>query len=841
MAQPSKAGTIFVTLFALPFLGGGLFFLYVQIISWQNFPGGNTIVGVAIASFFICIGAGLIFASFKGYGLLKKKAALEDANPLSPWLWRIDWAARRAESESQKSYIGAWVLAVLGNLFLFPFLLGMVPEMMRRGDPRVIFLLGFCSLGVFLIVRAIRATIRHDRFGNSYFELDSLPFSPGGRMSGRIHLRFETQAVHGIDLRLTCVRRIVTASGKNRFTSNLTLWQADKNVPSGAVGPGPLGGAIPVDFELPAEALITDHNNPRDQILWLLHAGADVPGVDYSDDFELPVFRTASSPQPASGPSAQPALGASSFGFSIERSIDGDSGAVPQPAHTKVVVSIRDGGTQFYFPALRTPGRAFVLLLVSVVFSGAVYLLLHSRVHLLFTVLFALADLFVILGFFHVAFGSASIYVGNGEILSRSGAFGLGATRRTAFSDITSIVAVASLQQGGNSESSVHSLRMLTKTGKKITLADEISSRQEARWVVSQLETLAGLKLDTHVEIDLPLDESARPVQSRNPQTLGSPQTATATALAFAVFVAALAAFFGWQGKSFFASRAPGRSSRSVSAASRPTPVAPRVFSSSLTDADAARVLALPVQAQAEELLERAIGHDDRARELLEQRADDWTGYLNHTDRLAQLVERSQYSKDLRVRLANLDVSLALEGWQKNQNAADILIDRARSDPGARAGAVFYLAMIAARGVDYQRIHKVILDYARYDKDAVVRQWAVEGLRFLGKDEVLDELFASFTEDPAMNVRNRAGCNISDCGIFTRKQRFRMVPQLIDLAAKPDTSPQMRNLCFLALQAITDENLPGDAAAWNRWYADQSADKLAAFERLEWYQVRGDE
>jgi hypothetical protein len=552
MAQPSKAGIIFVTLFALPFLGGGLFFLYAQIISWQNIPGDNTIIGVAIASFFISIGGSLIFASFKGYGLLKKKAALEDANPRSPWLWRIDWAARRAESESQKSYIGAWMVAALGNLFLFPFLFGMVPEMMRRSDPRVIFLLGFCSLGVLLIVRAVRATIRHDRFGNSYFELDSLPFSPGERLSGRIHLRFQTQAAHGIDLRLTCIRRIVTGSGKNRATSNVTLCQADKNVPSGAVGPGPLGRAIPVDFELPAEALITDHSNSSDQILWLLHAGADVPGVDYSDDFELPVFRTASSPQPASDPSAQPALGASSFGFAIERSIDGDSAAVPEPAHTKVVVSMRDGGTQLYFPALRTPGRAFGLLLVSVAFSGAVYLLLHSRVPLLFTVLFALADLFVILGFFQVAFGSARIYVGNGEILSRNGAFGVGATRRTAFSDIAFIVAVASLQPGGNSENSVHSLRMLTKTGKKITLADGISSRQEARWVVSQLETLAGLKLDTHVEIDLPLGVPGQPVQSRNPQTLGSPQTATATALAFAVFRCGFGCFLRLAGQILF-------------------------------------------------------------------------------------------------------------------------------------------------------------------------------------------------------------------------------------------------------------------------------------------------
>jgi HEAT repeat protein len=149
--------------------------------------------------------------------------------------------------------------------------------------------------------------------------------------------------------------------------------------------------------------------------------------------------------------------------------------------------------------------------------------------------------------------------------------------------------------------------------------------------------------------------------------------------------------------------------------------------------------------------------------------------------------------------------------------------------------------MIAARGVDYDRIHSVLLDYARNNKDASARQWAVEGMRFLGKDEILDELFTSFTEDPSMNVRNRAGCNISDCGIFTRKQRLRMAPKLIDLAARSDTSAQMRTWCFMALQEITDENLPADASAWSRWYAEHGAEKMAAFERLEWWQVRGDE
>jgi hypothetical protein len=37
MAQPSKAAPAILTLFALSFLGGGLFFIYAQLVSGGNF------------------------------------------------------------------------------------------------------------------------------------------------------------------------------------------------------------------------------------------------------------------------------------------------------------------------------------------------------------------------------------------------------------------------------------------------------------------------------------------------------------------------------------------------------------------------------------------------------------------------------------------------------------------------------------------------------------------------------------------------------------------------------------------------------------------------------------
>jgi len=70
---------------------------------------------------------------------------------------------------------------------------------------------------------------------------------------------------------------------------------------------------------------------------------------------------------------------------------------------------------------------------------------------------------------------------------------------------------------------------------------------------------------------------------------------------------------------------------------------------------------------------------------------------------------------------------------------------------------------------------------------------------------------------------------------------MRMVPRLIELAANPETTPQTRNWTFLALREITDENLPADASAWQEWYSQHGAEKMAEFEQLDWWKVRGDQ
>jgi len=149
--------------------------------------------------------------------------------------------------------------------------------------------------------------------------------------------------------------------------------------------------------------------------------------------------------------------------------------------------------------------------------------------------------------------------------------------RRIQVSDVASILPVVSMVQGGNSGTALHAIRMRLKNGSKITLADEIDSRQEARWVVSQIETLAGMKLDTHVEVDLPLGVSSQPPQQASGQIFTSSaqrKSATASVGVFFVFLFAMFGFMAWRMTSF-----SSRTKSSRTAAAAPIkPVARRVF-----------------------------------------------------------------------------------------------------------------------------------------------------------------------------------------------------------------------------------------------------------------------
>ena len=847
--QSSKAGAVFAFLFGLPFFGFGLFFAFAMLSSSPAIhKSGDPITGAAFGLVFALIGAGFMFGAVYGYQKLKQNEATKAASPNSPWLWQADWATSKALSLSRNSAIGWWIGTILVSMIVVPIVTTAMPPLLRNSDPKALILIGLCVFPAILLVGALRSTIRRERYGKTYFEFNALPFSPGKHVSGQIQLRLPTSTPHGVDLQLSCVRRIITGSGKEQTTNEIVLWQGEKNVSQAALASGPLGTAIPVDFGIPQDAYETDHQQLRDQLLWLLTAKADVPGVDYSDKFEVPVFRTAggaASPAPDTNFASSVFTSSFSSAAGTAPAFESDSSEVPAPLHPKVVVSTtHDGSTEFYFPAFRNPGQTLGLLLFTAVWSGIVYFLAHSKAPFFFAVVFGLVDFILIYGFFQSALGSVRIMVGAGRISCLKKVFGPGTSHEIPFSDVQSIVVGVGLQ-GSNAMGGSYRVSLQTKSGKNFSLADNISDRQEARWIVGQIEKLVGLKTDTHVALqDSFGHDYSRPPQRGAtgtvvPRTVG-PANKVAAVVGVGVFVI-------WTGFVFYkvigVQHGVTHQSKFANPKASPRKTVSRIAYGPLTDDDVQRIQQLPTQDQAEELLERAIEHDPRALDLFEQNigSPDWLGKIKLTERMKELERRSEFSSDLRVRYANADLNLSMDGWQKNDEGADKLIERARSDAQYRPSAVYFMGMMAGRGVAYDRLYPVLLEYAKHDPNSMVRVWAVEGMRYLGTDEALDQLFDSFVNDPSEQVRNRAGCNVSDCGDFKRAQRMRMVPNLISLTQDPNTTPQTRNWTFLALHEITDAKIANDATAWQSWYDQHGSEQLVQFEQADWWQVRGDE
>jgi HEAT repeats len=828
VAKPSKAVAVLIALFGTAFLAFGIFTAWTLLFAPPQSVHGSRIVGAVFCAVFTVIGLGLIGAATFGMRKIGEQAALEQSSPDSPWLWRNDWAASRAYGNNTKQAIGLSLLAGLWDLIAITAAAGSIPQYFRTSDIKYLVPLIFVAVGAVLTFFAGRAALRRERFGQTYFEFASLPFSPGKPLRGSIHLRFSTSTRHGINLRLSCVRQVVTGSGRDRTTNKVILWQGDTNLSEQSITPSPMGdAAIPVEFPIPSDAYETSHAQARDQVLWILRAEADTPGVSFADEFEVPVFRLTSQTQ-TSGIFGDRDASTASVGF------QSDPEDVRPPNNPKVVVGVgASGGTEYYFRPLRSPARFAVATSLTGVWTFLVYFLAHSSAPIIFPIVFGLFDLLLIYTFLKSLAESFRMEVGNGKLALRHSWFGIGATMELPFSEIDQILATTTAQGAPPS----YSLCLQTKTGQKITLADAIDDRQEARWLAAQVEKSVGLKLDTHVQVDMGLANYGPPPQRGMPPPQASSQTRAALVLGFAVLFSLIA--FGF----FMRSPVTNPSPRSR-AARRPITTKPatlRVNYATLTDADLQRLQAMPRQAQAEELLERAIRHDPRALEIFEQNIGVWLGGIKLTEHMKQLEWRSRFSTDLRVRYANADLNLAMDGWAKNDSSVDLLIARAESDPSYRQAAVYFMGMMAGRGVGYARIYPVLVNYARNYPDPEVRQWAVEGMRYLGTEEALDVLFESFTHDPSNAVRDRAGCNISDCGTFMRKQRMRMVPKFIELVEDPETGAQMRTWSFMALHEITDENLPADASAWRDWYTQRGAEKMAEFERMDWWKVHGDE
>jgi hypothetical protein len=478
MTRSTKIGVVFLCLFALPFALGGLFAISHAIRLWQSGSQTSPIWPLALFGVvFSAIGFGLIFLAVYGSKRVQRQQRLEAEHPAEPWLWREDWAQGRANSQTRNNTVAAWVFAVFWNIVSMPVGFLVVSGAAKQKGPGIYIALLFPVIGVFLLVRAIRQTLALFEFGKTYFEMSSVPGVVGRDLSGQIQARFPHSPDHGVHLRLTCVHRVTTNSGNSSTTMESVLHRDEAEVPPGQMCPGPMGTTIPVSFRIPLGAHPTLKVNSRDEFAWVLEALADVPGVNYHDIFEVPVFRTQQTPTQEE---------ASKFAAPAQAPV------ATRPETPTVEVRRSAEGTEFYFPAARNKSFAASTTVFMLMFGTITYFLVH-RAPFIFPLAFGFFSLLLFFITAQLWLGTTRVVIGGSRLTLQSGLLGVGPTRQIALSDVDSIGSRISGQQGGATGTAYYDIELTLRDGKKLTLGRSLSNRSEVDWLESEMQRLTSV------------------------------------------------------------------------------------------------------------------------------------------------------------------------------------------------------------------------------------------------------------------------------------------------------------------------------------------------------------
>ena len=472
---------VFLALFALPFAAGGVGALAkgIKLMGSGNWIDG---LGLMLMGFaFSAVGFGLLFGLFYAAKAKKRVDAIKAAHPREPWFWNEKWAGGSIVFSEKGSTVFACIVALFWNAISLTVIFNAVPKELHRGNQKVLFVLIFPAIGIVLLVWAAREIIRWKKFGDSTFKMLAMPGVIGGQLSGAIQTSVKIRPQDGFHLKLRCVNRVTTGSGKSSSTSETTLWDDEKTMLKELLGDDPRRSGIPVFFKIPPDCRESDDSNSRDQILWRLEARAKVPGVDYFARFDVPVFRVADAAV-VNAPAADPTLAYQ---------------APPEPyhlpAHSRIQVrETATGGKEFIFPALLNPGVALTVGLVLAVFLGATWLMVVTdKAPIIFPIVFGLADALMLLVLLNLIFKSSRITIDGSGVAIATRWLLIRRVKRFSPSDVMDITTRIGMTSGENVYYDVH---ILSRSGRDATAASGIKDRKEAVWLIAEMKNL--LKLD---------------------------------------------------------------------------------------------------------------------------------------------------------------------------------------------------------------------------------------------------------------------------------------------------------------------------------------------------------
>lgn len=392
---------------------------------------------------------------------------LQSLRPARP----LRWDSGEVVSRNGKALLPAWGIA--GAVIWMEILLWFIvsSESLKMTHPAGIAAMAIGLVGMIVVGRAVYVTARYLKFGESVFKARALPASPGGPLEGEIRPGRPLRLYGGekcFALRLQCLRRFTSGTGRNRGQVEEVCWEEER--PVEVVD----GTTIPVAFALSPDARESTTFDSGDGIFWRLEARAPRRGIDRLMRFEVPVLRGELSPEQISRATE------------LRREETQERAEYRPPASSPFRLEpSAGGGTRLVFPAFRNLAGAFTLF----GFSAALFAVAVAF-GMPFMILLGIFGLLMAAAGVEIGFKRTEVTIERGEIVVTNRRLGLASSKRIVAGEVLRI----GTKVGGRTNSIPwFVIELALRDGKKITVGSGMHDRREADWLAAEMGRLAGV------------------------------------------------------------------------------------------------------------------------------------------------------------------------------------------------------------------------------------------------------------------------------------------------------------------------------------------------------------
>lgn len=466
-----RAAGACITIFMLPFAAAGIAMMALGIREFRRGqPTTQWVIPLLFGAVFVTFAAGFVAISFAAMRNATRDVVARAQNPEQPWRWRKDWVDGVIVDRSGPAAAFILIFAIIWNALSFPIVLLMFRNGAFAAQRAAYVVLIFPVIGAFLMATAIYQMLRRHKYGVSRLMLDHMPLAPGSTFRGDVDVRLQDSPENGFQVRLTCVHRLTTGSGKSRSTNETILWAEEKVVSSGAAMRSPVGTRVPLTFTIPADARPSDERLPNDEIVWRVSVAAEVPGIDYAATFEVPVFATGDTPH-APMQFAVATAAAASWAPSRESRI--------------AIEPLAEGGEEIRVSTRAKGGEVIGLFLFALIWYGVIAIMIAQGV-VLFSLIFIAFGSFVLLAILDNFLGRTIIRASRDALLIRRRyPFGLKFDRRVTPADIESIT--SNLALSSQTAASMYNVDVTVRGGAHLNAARAIRERSDAEMLAARL------------------------------------------------------------------------------------------------------------------------------------------------------------------------------------------------------------------------------------------------------------------------------------------------------------------------------------------------------------------